>query len=126
MIVYPCEEELEEIDLKTDNLLKDHEGELVMIVGKVDAHPTCDEYLEKIELSLRKIAYCKISSEPLILDKSIKENILFGLDYEENKYDEILNLVNLKDKLNRFPEGDETRMDENYFKTIYLGLSFKI
>lgn len=34
--------------------------------------------------------------------------------------------MNLKDKINRFPEGENTRMDENYFKTIYLGLAFKI
>lgn len=38
----------------------------------------------------------------------------------------MLEIVNLCEKINKFPEGDQTRMDENYFKTIYLGLSLKI
>ena len=110
----------------TDNLLTKHQGQLIMILGKLDANPTCDDYLETIEHSLKNTAYCKIDNQALINDKNIRENILFGMEYNEEKYDHVLHLVSLHDKLNRFPQGDLTRMDENYFKTIYLGLSLKI
>lgn len=49
-----------------------------MIVGKIDAHPNCDEYLLEIEKHLKFIGYCKIGYSNLIEDKSIRDNILFG------------------------------------------------
>lgn len=97
-----------------------------MILGKIDADPNCDMYLEKLENSLKDTTYYKIDYHPLITDKNIRENITFGLDFNEEKYNEVLETVNLKEKLIRFPEGDLTRMDENYFKTIYVGLSLSI
>ena len=75
---------------------------------------------------MKDTTYCKIDYHPLITDKNIRENITFGLEFNEEKYNEVLEVVNLKYKLLRFPEGDLTRMDENYFKTIYVGLSLSI
>jgi ABC-type transport system involved in cytochrome bd biosynthesis fused ATPase/permease subunit len=102
---------MDEINLKPDTLIHKHTGKLIMIVGKVDAVPNCDQFLEQIEMTLRYSTYCKIDYEPLIIDKNIRENIIFGLPFDEKKYYEVLEIVNLLERLNQFPEGDQTRMD---------------
>ena len=73
-----CKREPVQVTLSTQNIVHNHEGELVMIVGKIDAHQHCDEYLSNIEKHLKGIGFCKIGYHNLIEDKTIKENILFG------------------------------------------------
>jgi uncharacterized protein YlzI (FlbEa/FlbD family) len=46
--VNACHHEMEEINLKPDTLIHEHHGKLIMIVGKVDAVPNCDQFLEQI------------------------------------------------------------------------------
>jgi len=44
-----------------------------------------------------------------------KENILFGLEYHEEKYMKVIDSCCLIDDLNLFPSGDETEINEKGF-----------
>ena len=56
-----------------------------MVLGKVDANPNCDEYIKKLEQKLHqeKKSFSSIGVRPMIEDKTIRENIIFGEDYDE-------------------------------------------
>ncbi len=56
-------------------------GELPNINGKIDTNGN--------------IFY--VSQEPWIFSSTIKQNILFGKDYDSRKFDEIVNICELKD-----------------------------
>ena len=43
---------------------------------------------------------------------SVRENILFGAEYEEQRYNQTVFASALKEDLEQFPEGDETIIGE--------------
>lgn len=45
-------------------------------------------------------------------DTSIRENILFGEDFDEERYNETIFACALEDDLEAMPLGDETRVGE--------------
>ena len=96
------------LNLKEELIVDNHPGELIMVLGKVDAVPNCDEYIKKLEEKLHqeKRSFCSIGVRPMIEDKTIRDNIIFGEKYEEQKYQEVIEVVGLKKKINEFPEGD--------------------
>jgi hypothetical protein len=49
LVVNACHSEMLEIKLNPETVLHEHRGKLIMIVGKIDANPNCDEFLEKLE-----------------------------------------------------------------------------
>ena len=49
---------------------------------------------------------------PWIQNKTIKENILFGLEYDEDLYTEVIDICQLKRDLEILPSGDETEIGE--------------
>ena len=55
--------------------------------------------------SSNTISYC--SQENFIMNTTIKNNILFGNEYDINKYDKIINLCNLNIDIDNFIEGDK-------------------
>lgn len=64
-----------------------YKGKMVMVVGKLDANPNCDTFIKNIEENLPySTKYYKIDNEALIEDKSIRENIIFGEQYDPKRY----------------------------------------
>jgi ABC-type multidrug transport system fused ATPase/permease subunit len=53
-----------------------------------------------------------VQQQPWIQNKSIKNNILFGLPYDEDKYKETIKICELKRDLQILPAGDETEIGE--------------
>jgi ABC-type multidrug transport system fused ATPase/permease subunit len=52
------------------------------------------------------------SQEPWILSQSIKDNILFGEDFDEDWYLQVLEACSLNSDISRLPAGDETEIGE--------------
>jgi ABC-type bacteriocin/lantibiotic exporter with double-glycine peptidase domain len=53
-----------------------------------------------------------VQQQPWIQNKSIKNNILFGMPYDEEKYKETIKICELKRDLQILPAGDETEIGE--------------
>jgi len=56
------------------------------------------------------VAY--VQQQPWIQNKSIKENILFGIEYDEARYKETIKICELKRDLEILPAGDLTEIGE--------------
>ena len=56
-----------------------------------------------------KLSYA--SQMPWIFSGSIKENILFGQEYEDNRYRKTLDVCALRSELDQMEDGDETRVN---------------
>lgn len=52
------------------------------------------------------------SQTPFILNASVRDNILFGLDFDEKRYKQVLEACNLAPDLNQLPAGDMTEIGE--------------
>ena len=76
---------------------------LSLIIQKVD--------LTEGELFLGgKIAYAAQSA--YILNGSLKENVLFGAELDEQRYNECIDLACLRVDINMLPNGDQTEIGE--------------
>jgi len=53
-----------------------------------------------------------VQQQPWIQNKSIKENILFGIEYDEARYKETIKICELKRDLEILPAGDLTEIGE--------------
>lgn len=53
-----------------------------------------------------------VQQTPWILNKSIRENILFGSEYDEDKYTETIKICQLRRDLEILPGGDQTEIGE--------------
>ena len=58
-----------------------------------------------------KLAY--VSDSPWVFPATIRENIVFGLPYNESKYNKIIKACQLEKDLDNFPEHDLTHIGEN-------------
>ncbi|KAJ2859201.1 hypothetical protein GGH94_006231 [Coemansia aciculifera] len=100
-------------------------GEMSLIAGKVimptadssalDAELAGGRYSEIIELSgqsrvMRDIAY--VSQEAWLRNATIRENILFGEAYDQQRYEEVLRVCALKPDMRLFDAGDRTEIGE--------------
>ncbi|OWZ19045.1 ABC transporter [Phytophthora megakarya] len=91
-------------------------GELVVIHGKAGAGKSTlltgflgDVSYVKGSVYLSqsyKIAYC--SEQPWLQTLSIRDNVLFGYPYDEDKYYRVLDVCCLLEDLESLPDGDET------------------
>lgn len=54
-----------------------------------------------------------VGSNPWIENKSIKENILFGLPFDQRKYDYVLNQCLIREELVTYPKADDQIMDQD-------------
>lgn len=104
----------------TDVNWKVQPGELCAIVGRVGSGKStlCSAILNETVLkkggSIHKrgtIAYA--SQSPWILNATIRENITFGLPYEETKYNTIIDACQLNHDLSLLEFGDLTEIGEN-------------
>ena len=97
---------LKEINMTIKN------GELIVISGPVGSGKSSliNLLLDEVdihdgELSMKgKVSYC--SQEPWIFRGSIRQNILFGLDFESEKYSAVIRASCLHRDLKLFAEGD--------------------
>lgn len=57
-----------------------------------------------------RISYA--SQEPWVFGGSVRQNIIFGQEFEKKKYDEVLKVCALQRDLSLFPHGDRTLVGE--------------
>ncbi|GAA5884595.1 hypothetical protein JCM3774_004798 [Rhodotorula dairenensis] len=60
----------------------------------------------------KRALFSYAAQSPWLQDTSIRENILFGEDYDEERYNETIYACALEDDLEAMPQGDETRVGE--------------
>jgi len=53
------------------------------------------------------------SQQPWLLPETIRENVLFGLEYEDSWYQTVIDACALQRDLESFPAGDQTLVGEN-------------
>ncbi|KAJ2053255.1 ABC transporter C member 13 [Coemansia sp. S16] len=106
-------------DVLSDVTLNAGAGELVAIVGKTGAGKSslllamCSE----VEMTqgkgklVGKIAY--LEQQPWIMNDTLRANILFGREYDEEYYWEVLSACALTDDLEMWPKSDMTVIGEN-------------
>lgn len=93
-------------------------GDLCCILGRVGQGKTallravCSQMaITKGSITVAgRLAYC--SQEPWLQFKTIRENILFGLEYEPEVYDRVLSACELLRDLDALPRGDMTEIGE--------------
>jgi ATP-binding cassette subfamily C (CFTR/MRP) protein 4 len=99
--------------------LKVNAGELVMIVGKVGSAKSSllsailhDMYLMegKVSLTTRKFAF--VSQTAFIHSGTIRENIIFGKEYNHEKFFNAISVCALQRDLELFPKGENTFIGE--------------
>ncbi|CAL8129140.1 unnamed protein product [Orchesella dallaii] len=91
---------------------------LVMVVGPIGSGKSSflQALLQELPISSGKcmikghIAYA--SQEPWIFSGTLRQNILFGLPYERDKYEEIVSASALASDFAQLPQGDMTPMGE--------------
>lgn len=91
---------------------------MVAIIGKVGSGKSSllnaiigDMKKTDGELTIRgSIAYCQ--QQPWIQNESLRENILFGSEYDSEKYEKVIQACCLKRDLSILPDGDLTEIGE--------------
>ena len=103
--------------LKSLNLSVD-KGDLAFITGRVGAGKSSLLYaiLREIPLicgktwSVGKIAW--VGQQPWVFSGTVRDNVLFGEPFDQNRYDLTLQVCDLIKDLQRFPDGDLTVVGE--------------
>ena len=65
-------------------------------------------------------SYC--TQSPWVINDTLRGNILFGRDYDEDRYQTILNSCALKDDIAILPAGDQTEIGKWYIEFPILGV----
>ncbi|XP_023241146.1 multidrug resistance-associated protein 4-like isoform X1 [Centruroides sculpturatus] len=92
--------------------------ELLIVIGPVGSGKTSllmsvlgEIPITSGEVSVKgKISYA--SQEAWVFNATIRENILFGEEYQEDKYRKILHITALEKDISLFPKGDKTIVGE--------------
>ena len=93
-------------------------GEFVAVVGKVGSGKTAlilslmDELVRKGGKVIHKGSFAYISQEAFLLNDTIRENITFGKGYDEEFYNKVLDICQLRADLKILPGGDMTQIGE--------------
>lgn len=93
-------------------------GELCAVVGRVGSGKSTlcsailnETLLQSGEITLKgKVAYA--SQQPWILNASLRDNILFGLPMDQERYDQVLKVCQLTHDLDMLDDGDLTEIGE--------------
>ncbi|CAE8677285.1 unnamed protein product, partial [Polarella glacialis] len=112
------EPQLAALVLKEVSLAVPH-GHLVMVAGPVGAGKSCllaslacarPALAGRCEVAGRR-AY--VAQKPFLLNATVRENVLFGLDLDQVKYEDALRRAALKQDLLALPAGEETLVGES-------------
>ena len=93
-------------------------GELTTIIGKIGSGKSSLllSFLKELPKTEGKIEFngriAYVEQDPIIFSGTFKENILFGRDYDEALYKQVLKDCKLDADLQEFPFGDLTRIGE--------------
>ncbi|RLN87100.1 hypothetical protein BBJ28_00022786, partial [Nothophytophthora sp. Chile5] len=98
--------------------LEAHSGDLIAVVGHVGAGKSTllsgvlgDARCSRGDVNLRgSVAY--VSQQPFIQNATVKENICFGLPFDEERYFEALRVSSMQKDLAVLPGGDLTEIGE--------------
>ncbi|XP_068451746.1 ATP-binding cassette sub-family C member 10 [Clinocottus analis] len=102
--------------------LRVNKGSLVVVVGKVGCGKSSllaaltgelDRLSGVVYVAGREAGFGLASQEPWIQHASVRDNILFGRDYDAAAYQAVLEACALADDLNVLPNGDRTEVGEN-------------
>ncbi|XP_054459670.1 ATP-binding cassette sub-family C member 10 [Anoplopoma fimbria] len=97
-------------------------GSLVVVVGKVGCGKSSllaaltgelNRLSGVLYIADREAGFGLASQEPWIQHASVRDNILFGKDYDPTFYQEVIEACALSDDLNVLPKGDRTEVGEN-------------
>ena len=116
--IKPKEEEQDRGPCLNDIDFELHHGRLCCIIGKVGSGKTSFMHaimgeLDKMQGSVGvkgSVAYAAQSS--FVMNMSLRDNILFGSDYDEQLYKKVLFACALDDDLKQLPAGDMTQIGE--------------
>lgn len=97
-------------------------GSLVVVVGKVGCGKSSllaaltgelNRLSGVLYVANRELGFGLASQEPWIQHASVRDNILFGKDYDAAFYQAVIEACALSDDLNVLPNGDRTEVGEN-------------
>ncbi|KAJ1799855.1 hypothetical protein LPJ59_001535 [Coemansia sp. RSA 2399] len=96
------------------SLLASFVGEMDLVAGKVcvpiSPMPADPSFTSVPGYGLDQIAY--VSQEPWLRNASIRDNIVFGEPYHQDRYEKVLGMCALRPDLCMFPAGDMTEIGE--------------
>ena len=95
-----------------------YKGDLVVIAGAIGSGKStflaaCMNELRKVHGFLEikgKIAYVK--QDPFVIPGSVKDNILFGNEYDESKFEQAISICMLENDIEKFDQGVDTLIGE--------------
>lgn len=107
----------------TENTLKNidlsiNENQLVAVIGPVGAGKSSlfNVILKELPISGGSISVEGVisysSQEPWLFSGSVRDNILFGEEYDEDRYKEVVRVCALQSDFDMFPFGDRTLVGE--------------
>ncbi|CAF1514132.1 unnamed protein product [Adineta steineri] len=96
-------------------------GELIIIIGSIASGKSSllMTLLGEMQITNGKISYnknsrlCYVPQEPWVFSGTIRENILFGLDYDAQKFNRCIHATALNIDLENLPYGDSTIVGDN-------------
>ena len=106
--------------LMTINKLKIKKKESCIIIGETGSGKSCliKSLIDRLIILNKKefnidgtISYA--SQTPFIVNSTLKENILFYSEYDEERYNQIIKYCELEKDIKSFPAGDETEIGTN-------------
>ena len=106
--------------LMTINKLKIKKNESCIIIGETGSGKSCliKSLIDRLIILNKKefnidgtISYA--SQTPFIINSTLKENILFYSEYDEERYNQIIKYCELEKDIKSFPAGDETEIGTN-------------
>ncbi|CAD8206138.1 unnamed protein product [Paramecium pentaurelia] len=116
-----CYWELQRLPLLKNINFIANRGQLISIIGKTGSGKTTF-----LQLILKEIPYIQgqleftdnltfgyVEQEPFINPTTIKDNILFGREYNKELFDEVLKASNFLSDLNDLPESENTVIGDN-------------
>ena len=114
----PTPEEIDRSPLLTDINLQVRKGEMTAIVGRVGQGKTSllsaligDMYKRQGTVRVRgRAAY--VAQTAWIINATLKDNIVFGLEFDQKKYDHIVFASGLLPDIAMLPGGDATEIGE--------------
>jgi ATP-binding cassette, subfamily C (CFTR/MRP), member 1 len=96
-------------------------GKLTVVMGAVGSGKSSllsallgemEKWEGRVSLSESKSSIAYAAQQPFILNDSVRNNILFGLDIDEERYNDVLDACALRPDLLVLPSGDATEIGE--------------